>query len=112
MPIVVATLLAGVVSAAATALIAIIRSKRQSKRQDDQRASDISAFLDGVPPVPGVTDGALSAALRMAKVENGLGDVAKGQALLEKRMDEANGTGKRTEKMVRDIIEHLGMATP
>ena len=112
MPIVVATLLAGVVSAGATALVALWRNRRESQRQDDQRRSEITAFLDGVPPVPGVTDGALSAALRMAKVENGLSSVAKGQALLEKRMDEANGTGKRTEKMVRDIIEHLGMATP
>lgn len=110
-PVVAATLLAAVVSALATGLVTTARSRRESKRQDDQRQADIAAFLDGIPPVPGVTAGASSAALRMAKVETGLGDVARGQALLERRMDEANGTGKRTEKMVRDIIEHLGMVT-
>lgn len=112
MPIVVATLLAGVVSAGATALIAQWRNRRAAKREDDQRQADVAAFLDGVPAVPGVTDGALSAALRMAKVERGLSDVAVGQSLLEKRMDEANGTGKRTEKMVGQIFEHLGLQTP
>ena len=111
MSIVIATLLAGIVSAIATASIATFRSRRLAQDQEGERQNDIAAFLDGIPPVPGVTDGAQSAAMRMAKVEHGLSDVAQGQALLEKRMDEANGTGRRTETMVRAIQEHLGLTT-
>ena len=111
MPIDIVTILAGLVGAFATAAFNLQRNNRSVRKTENQRQNDIAAFLDGIPPVPGVTDGAQSAAMRMAKVEYGLSEVAQGQSLLEKRMDEANGTGKRTEQMVREIRTHLGLAT-
>ena len=112
MSIVIATLLAGVFSAGATAAIATFRSRRLAQAQESQRQAEVAAYLDGVPAVPGVTDGALAAALRTSRLEKELSGVVNGQALLEKRMDEANGTGKRTETMVRAIQDHLGLLTP
>ena len=111
MPIAVVTILAGLFSAGATAVFGVVRSNRSARRIETERQDNIAAFLDGLPSVPGVTTGALSAAMRMSKVEQGLSDVAQGQSLLEKRMDEANGTGQRTEQMVREIRTHLGLTT-
>lgn len=107
--LIVATLVAGVVGAGATAIFTTLRKRRDAAAAEAQRQAEVNAFLEGVAPVPGVTDGVLSAALRVKKVEDGLNKVADGQALLERRMDEANGTGRRTEKMVSQIMAHLSL---
>ena len=105
------TLIAAVVGAITAASLAQLYRIKLIHEEEKRRDSEAEAFLGGIPAIPGVTNGALSAALRMVKVEQGLSGVVQGQSLLEKRMDEANGTGKRTEQMVREIRTHLGLTT-
>jgi len=93
------------------------RERRKEKAVEEKKLSEQNAFLDGVPAVAGVTEGAKTAAVRLALVETGLRGVASGQALIEQRMDEANGTGKRTEQKVDKlasqlelVLGHLGLS--
>lgn len=90
------------------------RLREESAREDAEarRRADHLAFLDGVPEIDGVTDGAQSAPKRLKAVETAVRGVVKGQALLEKRMDEANGTAKRTEGKVDELLTHWATVKP
>lgn len=75
--------------------------RNEKKRQEQRRLSD--AFMYGVAPIEGVTDGALAAPVRLMAVENSMHEVVRGQSLLEKRMSEYNGTTKRIEGAVNEL---------
>jgi len=70
-------------------------AKKQEERDED---------IDGITSASG-TIVTPRLVVRVAKVETALAKVSDGQALLEKRMDEANGTGKRTEEMARQTLD-------
>ena len=105
------TLLAAIIGAIAASSLAQMYRMKLARAEEKRRDTEIEAFLDGIPAIPGVTEGATPAPMRVMRLEKGLEAVAQGQSLLEKRMDEANGTGKRTEQMVREIRTHLGLMT-
>ncbi len=90
------------------------RKKVKAEQKRLQAARD--QVIDGIPAVQGMTDGVQPMAVRLEKVEQGQAEVAAGQALIEQRMNEANGVGKRTEAMVKElkaqfetIVAHLGV---
>ena len=105
------TLLAAISGAFTAASLAQIYRIRLARAEEQRRDSESEAFMSGIPAIPGVTEGATAAPLRVQRLEKGLEAVAHGQSLLEKRMDEANGTGRRTEQMVGEIRTHLGLTT-
>ena len=59
--------------------------------------------LDGLPEQPGMTGAVPPLVIRVAALEPAMNAVAAGQKLLERRMDEANGTTKRIETVVNDL---------
>ena len=93
------------------------KERRRLKADQVKRQNERDQVIDGIPAVHGMTDGVAPMAVRLERVEQSMTNVVDGQALLEKRMDEANGTGKRTENMVKElkaqfetIVAHLGVA--
>ncbi len=80
---------------------ALEHKAREKDEAGKKKAQD--AILDGIPAVPGMTEAVPPLAVRMQAVELTMSDVVKGQSLLEKRMNEANGTGRRTEATVIEI---------
>jgi hypothetical protein len=86
------------------------KERKKVKAEAAHRQEVRDQVLDGIPAVPGMTEGVLPLAERLHAVEDGMMRVASGQALLERRMDEANGTGKRTEQIVREIQARLSPA--
>lgn len=79
------------------------RREQEKEQAELRRRSD--AFMYGMTPIEGVTEGALSAPVRLKAVEEQTRQVVKGQALLEKRMNEANGTSRDIKKMLQEIVE-------
>ena len=82
----------------------LIRPDRQKKKEresmDEEAQRKRNQVIDGIEPVDGMTEGVPPMAVRLQCVETEMKNVVAGQSLLEKRMDEANGTGKRTEAML------------
>lgn len=64
--------------------LAQVEAERQRRRDE---------FIDGIPAIPGMTDGVLSAAERLKNAADAI-------TVLAKRVDETNGTGRRTEGKV------------
>jgi hypothetical protein len=94
---------------------AIEHKKHEAER--DQKRRDTDAFLFGVRPIEGVQEETLSAPRRLRAVELSVAAVVSsnqkvvaGQTALEQRMDEANGTTKRIESKVDELIA-AGVAT-
>ena len=87
-------------------------AKYEAERAEQLRISD--AFIYGVKPIEGVTDGALSAPLRLQAVEhvmtNAVVELGKNTAEV-KRMGEwqkeANGTARRTELALQEIATQV-----
>jgi hypothetical protein len=82
--------------------------KQEAARKEQRRISD--GFLFGVKGIEGVTEDALSAPLRLKKVEEGLESVATEMKdnttsvlKMAQRMNESNGTMRRIEGMVTEI---------
>lgn len=79
------------------------RERLNKEKVEQRRLND--AFMYGVKPIEGVTEGALAAPVRLMAVETSMNAVALGQSILEKRMTEYNGTTKRIETAVADLSE-------
>ena len=87
--------------------ILILRDKRFAR---ERAKSELDVALNGEKAIPGVRNAVLSLPLRVAAAESTLAQlssdvqsVVKGLGLLEQRMDEANGTSRRIEGMVKEI---------
>ena len=85
--------------------------KHEAERDNKRRETD--AFLYGVKPIDGVQEETLSAPRRLRALELSVGavvqsskKVSEAMGVVEQRMDEANGTGKRTEGKV-DALSDL-----
>ena len=112
--------IAGAVLAIVTIYTTVIKptrvdhAKREAERLERRRAVD--GWIDGGRQIDGtITVGAPE---KLHDVEIATQDlteqvkgVVKGQGLLEKRMDEANGTGRRTEAAVASISGNLTALT-
>lgn len=80
------------------------KEKKKAEAEAEKKEAERDQELDGIPAVPGITEGVPRLVLRVLALERSNNEVVAGQKLLERRMDEANGTGKRTEKMVEQIL--------
>lgn len=78
-----------------------VHEQHEKERADQRRKSD--AFMFGVAPIEGVTDGALSAPRRLQAVEIGLTKNTDAVMKLGEWQKEANGTAKKTSDAVVEI---------
>ena len=92
----------------ATVYTVWVRPRQKAHEQHEKERAEIrrksDAFMFGIAPIEGVTDGALSAPRRMQAMETSMKEVVSGQGVLAKRMDEANGTTRRIETMVSGLV--------
>jgi hypothetical protein len=84
--------------------------KRKEKKQSEE---ELDVALKGEPAIPGVRNAVLGLPVRVmaleglaASLNTTVSQVVAGQSMLEQRMDEANGTGSRTEQKV-DALSDL-----
>lgn len=94
------------------------KEKKKADADEAQRQLERDRDLDGIPAIEGMTEGTPRLVIRVARVEGGLREVkgeltkvSDGQGVLEKRMDEANGTGKRTNAMVMEMYDDFKKRT-
>lgn len=110
-PIVWVTTISGMAVTWITLYFRVIRPRAQEHQRHEeernQKRRETDAFLYGVRPIDGVTEETLSAPRRLRAVEMSVAAVvSSNQKLvtsvdgLTDRMNEANGTGKRTEGKV------------
>lgn len=78
------------------------KERRKLEAEEVKRQAERDEDVDGIVSASGevVTP---RMAVRVKAVENEMKNVTKGQALLEQRMDEANGTGVATRTAVEEI---------
>ena len=81
------------------------RSKAKQKLEADHKKeqAERDEDIDGVTSASGAVIIPRLAA-RVGAVEGAMKEVAKGQALLEQRMNEANGTGRTTLALVKMLL--------
>ena len=102
--------------ATATGLyVGVIRPRQklhlQHEAERTERRRQAGAFLDGVEPIAGVTDGAPPAAVRLQAVERGLNANTSAITVMAKRMDEANGTTADILALVKTMAPQLKAVT-
>ncbi len=99
----------------ATVYASIIRPRAKEKARREAAEAKLQLEreqdLDGIPARDGLTAGVPRLVVRVAAIEAAMERVTRGQALLEQRMNEANGTGKRTENMVRELMQAMAKST-
>jgi hypothetical protein len=87
-----------------------VHEQHEKERAETRRKSD--AFMFGITPIEGVTDGALSAPRRLQAVETGLTTVSTGLAqntaavtTMSNRIDKFNGSVGRIETMASSLVD-------
>ena len=109
------TVIEGLVTVISTAALTFLgawtaiiypRAKEKKKSEDEaaKKQEERDEDIDGITSASGAVI-TPRLVVRVARVETELVKVSDGQSLLEKRMDEANGTGKRTEDKVGQTLE-------
>ena len=80
------------------------KEKRRLESEELKKQAERDEDIDGIVSASGevVTPRLVN---RVHAIETAMYRVTAGQSLLEKRMDEANGTTKRIEDMVRTLVE-------
>jgi hypothetical protein len=87
------------------------KEKKKSDAEEAQRQLERDRDLDGIPAIEGMTEGTPRLVVRVARVEGQMVKVVAGQGLLEQRMNEANGTGKKTNDMVKELYDDFKKRT-
>ena len=99
----VGTALSAIVGMYAVFIRPIRRDRKIAVVAEAERQRIRDEALDGLPEQPGMTGAVPPLVIRVAALEPAMNAVAAGQKLLERRMDEANGTTKRIETVVNDL---------
>lgn len=91
-----------------------IQQHKKHEAERDQKRRETDLFLYGVKAIDGVQEETLSAPRRLRALELSVAavvssnkKVTEAMTVVEQRMDEANGTGRRTEEKVDAILSTL-----